>query len=185
MELVDQTDARVSLLVQNFSGLESLSGLPSPPGEYSAAPWISFLMTCLMAQQVKNLPAMQETQKTQVWSLGWEDPLEEEMATHSSILDWKIPWTEEPGGLQSKGSQRVGHIWVTKHTTILTRNRKLLRPSQPQGPGYACHQALPCVWWCGVTPATLLSSAHMPQTLPWGFAIYPSLGLARGQGWDG
>ena len=47
------------------------------------------------------------TQETQVRSLGWEDPLEEEMATHSSILDWSIPWTEEPGGLQSMGSQRV------------------------------------------------------------------------------
>ena len=45
----------------------------------------------------------------QVQSLGWEDPLEEEMATHSSILAWRIPWTEEPGGLQSVGSQRVGH----------------------------------------------------------------------------
>ena len=50
----------------------------------------------LVAQMVKNLPAMQATQ---VWSLGWEDPLEKEMATHSSILPWKIPWTEEPGGL--------------------------------------------------------------------------------------
>ena len=60
-----------------------------------------------MAQAVMNLPAMQETQETQVRSLGWEDPLEEEMATHSSILAWKIPWTEEPDGLQSIGSQRV------------------------------------------------------------------------------
>ena len=51
---------------------------------------------------VKNLPAMLETQ---VRSLGWEDPLEKEMATHSSILGWEIPWTEEPGGLQSMGSQ--------------------------------------------------------------------------------
>ena len=56
-----------------------------------------------MAQGVKNLPAMQETQETQVQSLGWEDPLEEEMATHSHILAWKIPWTEEPGGLPSMG----------------------------------------------------------------------------------
>ena len=59
-----------------------------------------------MAQIVKNLPAMQETQ---VRPLGQEDPLEEGMATHSSILAWEIPWTEEPGGLQSMGSQRVGH----------------------------------------------------------------------------
>ena len=50
---------------------------------------------------------MQETQELQVPSLGWEDPLEEEMATHSSILAWEIPWTEEPGRLQSRGSQRV------------------------------------------------------------------------------
>ena len=59
-----------------------------------------------MAQMVKCLPAMQETR---VRSLGREDPLEKEMATHSSILAWEIPWTEEPGELQSIGSQRVGH----------------------------------------------------------------------------
>jgi len=59
-----------------------------------------------VAQTVKNLPAMWETQ---VQSLGGEDPLEKEMATHSSILAWRISWTEEPGELQSMGSQRVGH----------------------------------------------------------------------------
>ena len=59
-----------------------------------------------MAQKVKNLPAMQETW---VRFLGWEDPLEKEMATHSSILAWKIPGMEEPGGLQYMGLQRVGH----------------------------------------------------------------------------
>ena len=59
-----------------------------------------------MAQTVKRLPTMRETQ---VQSLGQEDPLEKDMATHSSILAWKIPWTEEPGGLQSMGLQRVGH----------------------------------------------------------------------------
>ena len=60
----------------------------------------------LVAQSVKNLPAVQETR---VRSLSWEDPLEKEMATHSNILAWKISWTEEPGGLQSMVSQRVGH----------------------------------------------------------------------------
>ena len=60
----------------------------------------------LMAQMVKNLPAMQETQ---IQALGQEDPLEKEMATHSRIPAWRIPWTEEPGGLQSMGSQRVKH----------------------------------------------------------------------------
>ena len=59
-----------------------------------------------MAQTVKNLPAMQETR---VQSLGQEDPLEKGMATHSTILAWRIPWMEEPGGLQSMGLQRVGH----------------------------------------------------------------------------
>ena len=54
----------------------------------------------------KNLPAIQETQ---VQSLGWEDPLEKGIAIHSSILTWRIPWTEEPGGLQSTGSYKVGH----------------------------------------------------------------------------
>ena len=59
-----------------------------------------------MPQWVKNLPAVQ---KMQVQSLGQEDPLEKEMAIHSSTIAWKIPWTEEPGRLQSMGSQRVGH----------------------------------------------------------------------------
>ena len=60
-----------------------------------------------MAQWVKNPPAMQQTQETWVRSLGQEDPLEKEMSTHSSILAWRIPWTEDPGGLLSMGSPRV------------------------------------------------------------------------------
>ena len=62
--------------------------------------------TSLVAQMVKNLPAIQETQ---VQSLDWEDPSEEEMATHPSILAWRTAWTEEPGGLQSLGWKRTGH----------------------------------------------------------------------------
>ena len=58
---------------------------------------------------VKNLPAVQEIQETWVQSQGQEDPPEEEMATHSNILAWRIPWSEEPGRLQFKGSERVGH----------------------------------------------------------------------------
>ena len=64
------------------------------------------LETSLVTEMVKNLPAVQETW---VRSLGWEDPLEKEMATHSGSLAWRIPWAEEPGGLQSMGLQRVGH----------------------------------------------------------------------------
>ena len=65
---------------------------------------------------VKNPPAMQETKEMWVRSLGWEDPLEKRMATHSSILAWEISWTGEPGRLQSMGSQRVGYDLATKHT---------------------------------------------------------------------
>ena len=68
-------------------------------------------MAFLVAQSVKNLPAMWEMW---VLLLGWEDPLEKEMATHSSILAWDILWTEEPGGLQSVGPQRVGKDLATK-----------------------------------------------------------------------
>ena len=67
---------------------------------------------------VKNLPTMQETW---LWSLGQEDPMEKDMATHSSILAWRIPWTEEPGGLQSMGSQRVRHDQVTNTHKHLTK----------------------------------------------------------------
>ena len=73
----------------------------------SALPTMLPMMTSLVAYMVKHLTTMRETQ---VQSLGWEDPLEKEIATHSSTLAWKIPWTEEHGRLQSMGSQRVGHI---------------------------------------------------------------------------
>ena len=82
------------------------------PGLLGAVIWAS-----LVAQTVKHLPAMRQTW---VWSLGWEDPLEKEMATHSSILVWIIPRTEEPGGLQSMGSQRVRHDWATKWQCYLS-----------------------------------------------------------------
>ena len=72
--------------------------------------------TSLVAQTVKHLSIMRETQ---VQSLDWEDLLEKEMATHSSILAWKIPWMEEPGRLQFMGPQRVGHDWATSLTHSL------------------------------------------------------------------
>ena len=68
--------------------------------------WIYSQWASLVAQTVKNLPEMQ---KTQVLFLDWEDPLEKEVASHSSILAWEIPWTEEPGGLTVHGVTRVGH----------------------------------------------------------------------------
>ena len=71
---------------------------------------------CQLDAAVKNPPTMQKIQEMWVWFLGWEDPLEEGMATHSSILAWRIPWTEEPSGLRSTGSQRVGHGWAHTHS---------------------------------------------------------------------
>ena len=83
----------------------------------------------LVAQRVKNLPAIQETQSR---SLNQEDPLERKMATHSRILAWRIPWTEEPGGRQSLGSQRVRHVWATNiHTTGKGGWVSIQRPTLP------------------------------------------------------
>ena len=73
--------------------------------------------TSLLAQMLKRLSTMRETR---VQSLGWEDLLEKEMATHSSILAWKIPWTEEPGRLQSMGLQRVRHDWANSLSLSLS-----------------------------------------------------------------
>ena len=83
--------------------------------KYYVSIWAS-----LVVQRVKHLPVVQETE---VRSLGQEDPLEKEMATHSSILAWRIPWTEEPGGLQSTWLQRVRHDWVTTHTHKYLSNK--------------------------------------------------------------
>ena len=71
----------------------------------------------MVAQKLKRLPEMQETR---VRSLGQEDPLQKKMATHSSSLAWRIPWREEPGGLQSMGPRRVGHDWATSLSRLPT-----------------------------------------------------------------
>ena len=97
----------------------------------------------LVAQMVKNLPTMWDTR---VQSLGWEDPLEKEMATHSSILAWRIPWTEEPGGLQSMGSQRAGHDSGTNTFTP--------------------HHRGPCSCQRRFSSLGLASSCHPAQILP-------------------
>ena len=76
---------------------------------------------CLVARWVKNLPAMQETR---VWCLGQQDPLEKEMATHSSIVTWRIPWTEESDGLQSMGLHRVWNDWGNKHARMSVKQMK-------------------------------------------------------------
>ena len=83
--------------------------IPIQSGSYlTSLEWS--IRASLVVQSVKSLSAMQETC---IQSLGWEEPLEKEMTIHSTILSWRIPWTEEPRGLQSMGSQRVRHNWVT------------------------------------------------------------------------
>ena len=93
----------------------------------------------------KSPPAMQEMQETLVWSLGWDDPLEEEMAVHSSILAWRIPWTKEPGGLQSMWSHRVGHDWALSISTYvyLWLNHFIVHLKLTQH----CKSTMLVVWW--------------------------------------
>ena len=97
-------------VLRKFLWLALVGALP----ELKETPLVPFSLGFSDGSWVKNPAAVQETEETQVQSLGWEDPLETEMATHSSILAWNIPWTEEPGGLQSMGSQRRGHS-MTMH----------------------------------------------------------------------
>ena len=97
------SDANISFLPPSFF-------LPSLVGR-----------TSLVAQTIKCLPT---TWKTWVWSLGWEDPLEKEMTTHSSILAWKIPSTKDPGRLQSMGSQSVRHNWATSLSFLFLSRRR-------------------------------------------------------------
>ena len=100
-----------------------------------------YLLASLVAQMLKNLSAVG---KTQVWSLGWEDPLKKGMATYSSILAWRIPWTVEPGGLQSI---RVRHDWrdlacvqdIYQYPVTWTKKERLTKG----GPGYPKHQPCP------------------------------------------
>ena len=80
--------------------------------------WLYIAWASQVAQWVKNLPAVQKMQETWARWLVQEDPLEKDMATHSSILAWRIPWMEEPGGLQSIELQRVRHDWAHTHTCI-------------------------------------------------------------------
>ena len=90
-------------------------------------PTLTHHQTSLVAQKVKTPPAMQETR---VQSLGWKDPLEKEMATHFSILAWKIPWTRESGGLQSTGLQRIRH----NRATFTNAHSPLARSPRARGP---------------------------------------------------
>ena len=142
-------------------------------------------MGCPAGLVRKNLHVMQETQESQVQSLGWEDSLEKETATHSNILAWKIPWTEEPGWLQSMGSvksiQRVGHDWMPKHakeipvqfSSVALLCPTLCDPMNRSTPGLPVHHQLPefaqtHVHWVGdaIQPSHPLSSPSPPAPNP-------------------
>ena len=107
----------VTQLVKNLPAMQEtqLDSWVKIPWRRDRGPTPAFLDS-LVVQTVKNLPIVIETW---VWSLDWEDPLEEVMATHSSVLAWRIPMDRGNGGLQSMGSQRVRHDWVTMHNTTL------------------------------------------------------------------
>ena len=145
---------------------------------YSLLLFSYYLCASLVAQTVKRLPAMQEAR---VQSLGWEDPLEKEMATHSSTLAWKIPWTEEPGRLQSVGSQRVEHDWVTSLTLCAKSLQSCLTFCDPMDcspPGSSVHGILQAriLEWVAVPSSgefswprdwTLVSYVWYPYTKCW------------------
>ena len=132
--------------------------------------FLEFKGASLVAQRLKCLPAMWETW---VRSLGREDPLEKEMATHSSTLAWRIPWTEEPGGLQSTGSQRVRHIWATSISLSFSLGVQTIICLQCRRPEFnPWAQKIPWRREWQPTPVFLLGEFHGQRILagfsPWG-----------------
>ena len=132
-----------------------IPGSGRSPGEGNGNP-LQYSWASLIAQSVNNLPAVQEIR---VWSLGQEDPLEKEMATHSSVLAWKIPWIEKPGGLQSMGSQRVRHDWAPNTYLLnpwkeshdqprqhIKKQRQYFANKGPSGQGYGFSSSHVWMW---------------------------------------
>ena len=128
-------------------------------------------MASLEAQTVKRLPTVLETW---VQSMDWEHPLEKEIATHSSTLAWKIPWMEEPGRLQSMGSQRVGHNWVTSLT------REDGKPKKTK-PGH-CRGYADAEWWSRYGRRAVVSNRRLSRMFFrqhfqfWAFPFLPPQG---------
>ena len=135
-----------------------------------------------MAQWVKNLPANARDTGDVVRFLGLEDPLEEDKATHSSILAWRSPWTEKPGGLQSKGSQRVRSDWVTTHArmpisvqfsrsvvsdSLRPHELQHARPPCPSPTSRAYPNSCPLSRWCHTTiSSSAVPFSSCPQSFP-------------------
>ena len=123
------------------------------------------------------MPAVQETQEMWVWFLGWEDPLEKEMATHSSILEWKIPWSKELGRLQSMGSQKVRHDWATKqHSTLTESSHDITFSEHTASKEPDQNRILSLRFQNALSPATPSLLCHSScchyHTLPWHFLPY-------------
>ena len=155
--------------------------LPTSPDISSQSFSWTFLpsvQASLVAQRLKCLPPMRETW---VQSLGQEDPLEKEMATHSSIIAWRIPWMEKPGRLQSTGSQRVGHNWATspsppvQFSSVAQSCPTLCDPMNRSTPSLPVHHQLPeftqthihRVQWCHpAITSSVVPSFSCPQSLP-------------------
>ena len=138
-----------------------------------------------VAQLAKNLPAKQETQ---VWSLGQEDPLEKRVATHSSILAWRIPWTEKPGRLYSMESQRVRHDWVTNtHTHTHTHTHRHLKKKQQKQSNPVNTASARRVCWA--FPYFFLEAEENTSTpTSMEYVLYPLEGewhwLSRAESWE-
>ena len=126
---------------------------------------------------------MQETQEMRVQSLGWEDPLEKEMATHSSTLAWRIPWREEPGRLQSMGSQRVRHFWATS-LSLSQYIRNWI--STTKADSLPLHHVGSLRWKWKKVKVKSVSHVQLCAT-PWTVAHQapPSLGFSRQEHWSG
>ena len=130
---------------------------------------LTFNWASLVAQMVKKLPRIQETW---VWSLGWEDPLEKRIATHSLILAWRIPWTEECGRLQSMGLQKVRHDWLLFHIpfnvskNLLQHNGSRIMKMFFKDNGYISDFVFTCVY-VQDSPHCLLS-----ESIIWSHLLY-------------
>ena len=139
---------------------------------------------------VKNLPAMLEMQEMQVWSLGGEGPLENEMATHSSILAWEIPWTEDPGGLRFMGSQK-SPIWLSdsvQFSSVTLLCPTLCDPVDCRMPGLPLHHQLPestqthVHWISDAISSSIFPFSSCPQSFPAsGFFQMSQLFISGGQ----
>ena len=146
----------------HFGG-NSEEGTPFRSWAWGLLPLTAALMIYWLPQRFSGkricLP-MQETQETRVQLLGWKGPPEKEIATYSSVLDWEIPWTEKRGRLQSVGSQRVGHNWVTKQQTILLIVAKIIISL------WGCHPVLQQGSWKAFLPEALCFQWYAPPLTP-------------------